>query len=234
MYHIGICDDGINVCSDLEEMILDYARRKNIDVKVYIWYSGESCRDYLLQKDSIDILFLDIELMKMNGIALAHFLRNDMDNMGVQIVYISSKASYAQQLFKTQPLDFLVKPILQNQIDEVLSTAIRIIGKNKMKFEYQSGKEYYSVESEKILYFYSEGRKINIVTSYGTKTFYGKLTDIFERLPDTFIRIHHSYIVNTNYILCYTYETVELIDKTKLPISKSYRKQIRERLLQER
>ena len=62
MYHIGICDDGKNTCSSLEEMILEYTEEKGILTEVKVWYSGESLCDYLKQGGHIDILFLDIEL----------------------------------------------------------------------------------------------------------------------------------------------------------------------------
>lgn len=80
----------------------------------------ESLRDYLAAGGCLDILFLDIGLFQMTGIEAGAYIRNQLDHMGLQIVYISGKASYAQQLFRTQPLDFLVKPIGQEQIDEVL------------------------------------------------------------------------------------------------------------------
>lgn len=63
----------------------------------------------------LDILFLDIELFKMTGIEIGHYIRNELDDMGLQLIYISGQPSYAQQLFKTQPMDFLVKPITQDR-----------------------------------------------------------------------------------------------------------------------
>ena len=67
----------------------------------------------------LDVLLLDIELWKMTGIEAGSFIRNRLEDRRLQIVYISGKASYAWSLFKTQPLDFLVKPIRQEQVDEV-------------------------------------------------------------------------------------------------------------------
>ena len=52
-------------------------------------------------------------------------------------------------------------------------------------------------------------------------------------LPSEFISIHKSYVVNREYIVRYTYETVEMADGTVLNISKANRKHVRERILQE-
>lgn len=233
MYTIGICDDGEHVCIDIEKKLIQYAKKQNIQVDTNVWYSGEELRDYLEAGNHLDILFLDIELFKMTGIEVGNYIRKQLDDMGMQIVYISGKSSYAQQLFKTQPLDFLVKPITQAQINETMETAVRIIKRKEERFEFQQGKEYYYVPMGDIVYFGSEKRKIKVVTMKATFEFYGKLKEVAKRLPEEFIVIHQSYIVNREYVFRYTYEMVELMDGTILTISLANRKLVRDRLLRE-
>lgn len=237
MYHIGICDDGKNICASIEEMVLRYTGNKEIPAEIKVWYTGEGLCDYLKQGGHIDILFLDIELFRLSGIEVGDYIRNRLEDRKMQIVYISGLPSYAQQLFKTQPMDFLIKPIEQEQIDSVLSLAMKIIGKNMDKFEFQNGREYFYLPFGEIMYFTSEGRKIRIVmrgeAQGGGKEFYGKLKDVADGLPQEFIIIHKSYVVNREYIARYTYEAVEMTDGTVLNISKANRKQVRERILQE-
>jgi DNA-binding LytR/AlgR family response regulator len=233
MYSIGICDDGENVCTSIENMVLRYAEEKKIRIDTNIWYTGEGLRDFLAEGSQIDILFLDIELFKMTGIEVGKYIRNKLDNLGMQIIYISGKPSYAQQLFKTQPLDFLIKPISQIQIDNALDTAIRIIKRKNIKFEFKNGKDYYYIPMGDIIYFVSEGRKVKIMTSKATYEFYGRLNEVKKMLSKDFISIHKSYIVNREYIFRYTYETVELVNGTILTISPKNRKSIRENLLKE-
>lgn len=233
MYMIGICDDGENICIAIEKMLLQYAKKWNIQVDTNVWYSGEGLRDYLEAGNHLDILFLDIELFKMTGIEVGNYIRKQLDDMGMQIVYISGKSFYAQQLFKTQPLDFLVKPISQMQINETMETAVRIIKKKEDRFEFQQGKEYYYVPMGDIVYFGSEGRKIKVITMKSTFEFYGRLKEIAKRLPEEFIVIHQSYIVNGDYVFRYTYEMVELVDGTILTISLANRKLVRDRILRE-
>ena len=234
MYNIGICDDGKNVCSSLEKMILQYSEKKNIPVEIKVWYTGEGLFDYLKERQQIDILFLDIELFRMTGIEAGDYIRNRLEDRSMQIIYISGKSSYARELFKTQPMDFLVKPITQQDIDEALELAIKIIKKNMEKFEFQIGHDFYYMPYGSLLYFSSEGRKIKIFTTHGEQEFYGKLRDVSKKLSDSFLNIHHSYIVNPEYVLHYAYDALELMDGTILPISKANRKQIRERILRER
>lgn len=233
MYNIGICDDGENICTSIENMLLRYAEEKTIQVEVQVWYTGERLRDYLAQGNHLDILFLDIELFKMTGIEVGNYIRNVLDNMGLQIIYISGKASYALQLFKTQPMDFLVKPILQEHIDHAMDMAIKIIKKRNERFEFRQGKDYYYIAMGDIMYFESKGKKIKIVTSQDTYEIYGRLKEIVKRLTDDFIMIHQSYVINKEYVLRYTYEIVELVNGTILTISKVNRRQVRERILRD-
>ena len=139
MYKIGICDDDKILCSVLEEQICELSKEMEIKADVEVWYSGESIQNDLKKGIELDLLFLDIELVQKNGIAVGNFIRNEMENMQTHIVYISSKESYAMQLFKVQPLDFLIKPISTENIREVLMRSVKQKSNADTYFEYQKG-----------------------------------------------------------------------------------------------
>lgn len=231
MYNIGICDDGKSVCASLEEMVLQYAEKSRREIDIKVWYAGEELCRYLEQGGQLDILFLDIALLELTGIEVGEFIRNKMDNRGMQIIYISGEASHAQKLFKTQPMEFLIKPISVQQIEDTLELAMKLMEKNPERFEFQNGRDYYYIPYGEIIYFESKGRKIKIVCADAEKEFYGAIRELEKKLPGEFFSIHQSYVINRTHVVRYSYETVEMDDGTMLPISKAYRKQIRERLL---
>lgn len=233
MYSIGICDDGQNFCGEIENMIVKYLDRNQITADIQVWYTGEGICNYLKEKNSLDILFLDLELFHLSGIEVGHFIRNVLEDRKMQIIFVSNWGSYAQQLFKVQPMDFLIKPLTQNQVDEALTLAFRILENDAQKFRFQQGKNYYSVPFGEIVYFASEGRKIRIITLHGEYTFYGKLKETGKLLPRNFLSIHQSYIINKTFVSRYSYDEVELSIGTVLSISKAYRKHIRICLLEE-
>lgn len=173
---------------------MKYAKEKSIKIETEIWYTGESLWEYLKSGNPIDILFLDIELFEVSGIQVRTFIRNCLNDRQMQIIYISGKNTYAQQLFKTQPMDFLIKPIDSQSIRESVDLAIEILDKNSKKFQFQNGKEYYYVPFGEIMYFTSQGRKILIVCIDGEKSFYGKLKKIIQDLPRYFIAIHSNIL----------------------------------------
>lgn len=231
MYNIGICDDGKNICASLEEMVLLYAEKNKLKVEVQVWYTGEELCRYLEQGGRLDILFLDIELIELTGIQVGGFIRNKMLDRGMQIIYISNNSSYALELFKTQPMDFLVKPITAKQIEDALDLAIELFEKNTERFEFQSSRDYYYISYGEIIYFESKGRKIKIVALGTEAEFYGTIKELEKKLPKEFLAVHQSYVINMMHVVRYTYEMVEMDNGAILSISKAYRKQVRERLL---
>ena len=182
----------------------------------------------------LDLLFLDIELVRESGISVGKFIRKEMEDIQTHIVYISAKQGYAMELFKIQPLDFLVKPISDEQIKEVLTRSIRQKQSLKSCFEYQKGSAVFRVPTKDIAYFTSMDKKIRLVTKDGEEEFYGKLKNIMEALPADFMMIHKSHIVNQQYVVEYAYDSVKMSDGTILNISKPYRKEIRGKIKQYR
>lgn len=87
MYKIGICDDDKILCAALEEQIDGLSKEMDIKVDVEVWYSGESIQNDLKKGIELDLLFLDIELVQENGIAVGKFIRSEMENMQTHIVY---------------------------------------------------------------------------------------------------------------------------------------------------
>ena len=251
MLNIGICDDGLNTCAFFESTIRKYAKKKLLQVQVECWNSGETLKNALMNGDHIDVLFLDIEMYGLSGIDIGKYIRNQMDDHCMQIIYISGKSFHTKDLFQVQPMDFLEKPVTDVQIEAALDLAVKLTGKWNGRFEYKVGREYYYLLYRDILYFTSYGRMIRImlVNSLGDAKrgwedslfleddnkieFYGKMTKVLEKLPVGFQRIHHSYIINTMYVRRYQYDQVELATGCVLPISKSYRKEVRHQILQE-
>ena len=236
MYKIGICDDDKIFCSVLEEQICELSKEIEIKADVEVWYSGESIQNDLKKGIELDLLFLDIELVRKNGVAVGNFMRNEMEDLQTHIVYISSKESYAMQLFKVQPLDFLIKPISAENIREVLIRSVKQNSSADLYFEYQKGNSVFRVPIRNIAYFMSMDKKIIIVKKdrkgkFSREDFYGKLKNIAETLPADFWMIHQSYIINRTYVSEYSYEMVKMADGENLNISKPYRKETRSKII---
>ncbi len=112
MINIAVCEDDIFLGGQIETALCRYADAEGVAIQTEVMTSAEQCLRYIRESNMVDLLFLDIELGAMSGIELAEIIRNELHNDYMQIVYVSSKQSYAMELFESHPLHFLVKPLM--------------------------------------------------------------------------------------------------------------------------
>lgn len=231
--NIVICDDEKSTCAELENILMDYALERKVKLQTEVFYSGDTLIEYVGRDEVPDIIFLDIEIPVCNGVVVGDYIRRVLENDHAFIIYISSKKQYALQLFQNRPFDFLIKPLNRQKVFGVLDAIYRITQKGNNDFVYQSNGIMYRVSYKDILYFQSEGRKINIVTRQQIKTFYGKMAEVRETVPEyLFLNIHKSYVINFNYVVEYTYEWVKMLNGDILSISKINRSAIRKKIME--
>ena len=172
----------------------------------------------------------DIELLTTNGIEVGRFIREEQENMETAIVYISANSSYAMDLFRVQPTDFLIKPLDKIKVGNVMNRIQKISEVRKGIFEYFGNGYYFKVLYKDILYFSSQNKKVHLVLKDGQKEFNGKLKEIAKKIPGNFIQIHQSYLINFDYIEECSYESVKMKNGDTIPISQPYRKSVRKQL----
>lgn len=233
MFKIAICDDDKALCMQLKVMLNEII--ENPDAEIFVFYTGEELCDLLTDGKRFDIIFLDIELCKINGVEVGRKIRNELNDETTQIIYISSKDSYAMELFDVRPLNFLLKPIKKEKIESVLKTAKNIMVNTNQYYEYKIGNVNFNILTSDILYFESNGRKVKIILKDDEKEYYGKLSEVEEKLKNSdFFFIHKSYFINFNHVIEYAYEYVKMSNNEILAISQNNRKAVREKLLQKR
>ena len=181
----------------------------------------------------MDSLFLDIGLLQKNGIEIGAFIRDEMEDTDTHIVYISSKQGYAMELFKMQPLEFLVKPISAVRLKEVFERSMKRKKYAGSCFEYQRGSRIFRVSVKEILYFMSMDKKVLMIKKDGQEEFYCKLKNVMEQLPAGFLMIHQSYVIHQEYVSEYSYESIKMMNGDVLSVSKPYRKEVRAKIKQD-
>lgn len=231
MYNIGICDDERDTCAQIADMVYEYDKRNKVGIEVSIWNTGEALYRDLMKNKSVDLLFLDIELVSTDGIQIGKLIRHELENQDIGIVYISAKSSYALELFKIHPLDFLIKPVKMQDISDTIDEALRLYNRYNTVFEYRTNGYNCKIPYKDIIYFYSENKKINMVTAAQTIQFTGKIKDLAGIMPGNFIQIHQSYIINMNHMSECSYELVKMNGGASLNISQPYRKQVRKHIM---
>lgn len=176
-----------------------------------------------INNNSVDLIFLDIEMPLINGFDLLDGLKDKP-----QIIFITSKADYAVKAFDYEATDFLQKPIskdrflkavkkalelhqLRNEVPEDQGEAI-IIKSNLKKLK---------VYTSKIKWVEAFSNYIKVITDEDSHLVLSTMKAFEKELPEgKFARVHKSYIVNLERVEKFNSKFAE-IGKTKIPISRN-------------
>lgn len=233
MLRIAICDDNEKFAEQLEDYIFEYTSKHSISADTFVFTSGEELIKNFSGESAYDILFLDIELGETTGIELGKHIREKMKNETTQIVFVSSKENYAIQLFDIRPLNFLVKPVEYKKLEYVMDEYDRLYKFQHNYFEYNIGKQKFRVNEQSIIYFQSQGKKIQMITQEGDREFYGKLSDVLENLNEhSFISVHKSYVINMRHVSEYGRDSILMINGDWIPISRAMRNSISQKIIE--
>ena len=231
MLRIAICDDEADA-RDALRFQLEKTLIERSEKIVYEFGAGTNAVSWLKKHPGeVDLLFLDIELVSMDGIQVGRLIRTELANQEISIAYISAKSSYAMELFKIHPIDFLVKPVCVQDVNDTIDEALRLYKRSNALFEYRADGYRCKISYKNIIYFYSENKKINLVTADAVIQFTGKIKDLAERVPKNFIQIHQSYLINMDHMYECSYEVVKMRGGVLLNISQPYRKQVRKHIM---
>ena len=228
MLRIGICDDEELITKRLMRILysLEKNQSENYDIEVYT--DSVKLSEKLSAGKRYDLIFLDIELPKINGIEVGKYIREKLNNEIVQIAYISAKTEYAMELFDYRPINFLQKPLDKEKVLKVIDKYMILREQDNYIFSYKKNREFFDIPMSEIMYFESSYRKVKVYMRNGEDEFYDSLDKVYKKLKaKNFLFIHKSIIVNYNFIRKMAYEEVTLFDGTVLPISQIRRKAIR-------
>lgn len=231
-FKIAVCDDEQIICSTMYNKLLDLSKSKSVIFEIDCFTSGEELCDEI-KHTNYDLLFLDIELPKMNGVAVGQYIRETLKNETIQIAYISSKQEYAMELFEMRPINFLVKPLNYEKIRKIIDKFLTVSETDAHIFKFKIGREFHKILLSNILYFCSNGRKVRLIAQNEEFEFYGSLENIYSELKDNkFLFVHKSFIVNYKHIKGYEYEQITMINNAVIPISQPRRKAVRSMFLE--
>ena len=210
-------------------MVLSFAKRfPNLEV-CGTFESADNALTYL-EKNSVDILFLDIDMPGTNGI---EFRKKTLETP--ICVFISGHAEHAADSFEVETLDFIVKPLKFDRFEKAMYRIEQFMEmKNKADlFEMSFGKDFISIkESENVIniklyeILYLEALKdyTFIVTNNKKYCIYSNIGTILKQeMFQHFVRVHKSYAIQKQFIARKTALKIYLNNGIEIPIGRSYK-----------
>lgn len=189
-----------------------------------------------IRKHKPDLVFLDIEMPKYNGLEIVNFFDETELNFG--IIFTTAYNQYAIQAFKTSALDYLLKPIdvdelkacinryetKQKTISENIIKANQLMQPNT-KIAIPDGNNLLMIDTKDILYLKADNSYTSIHLNNGKTHVTSRFLKNFEdhlKNNSNFFRCHKSYIINLDYIKSYSKSnggTIILNNDFEIPVS---------------
>lgn len=188
----------------------------------------------ILKKEQIDLLLLDIQMPVLTGIELAKSLQHPPS-----IIFTTAYRQYAVESYELDVVDYLLKPIpfirFFKAINKFLNTRNKAVALTIDKevvintaplFMYvNANKKHIKILFSDILFVESIKDYVRINTVDQRITTKDKISAFEQKVPSSFLRVHRSFIVNTQKITAFTAHDIE-IGQQEIPIGISYKKKV--------
>jgi DNA-binding LytR/AlgR family response regulator len=197
---------------------------KSIEIKGFCKDAVEAIE--ILEKQTIDLIFLDINMPKLSGIEFLKTLKNPP-----LVILTTAYTEYAMEGYELNVLDYLVKPFSFARFLKAVQKAeqqLHLIQKTTTEEKAESvfiksNKKTYQIKFNEIIYIEGLGDYIKIYTEKTHLVTNLSMKKMEELLPaKEFYRIHKSHIVNRMKIISVEGNMVE-IPGIKLTIGSNYR-----------
>jgi DNA-binding LytR/AlgR family response regulator len=178
----------------------------------------------IAQQEEIDLIFLDINMPVLNGLAFLRTLK-----FQPQVIFTTAYKEYAVEAFDLAATDYLLKPFSLDRfliaVDKVKEKLQPVLGSQTQEdyiFIKADGK-IYKILYEHILYAEASGNYTKVVTKERTIMPTITFTGIEELLPASlFIRVHRSFIINKT-MITHIEGNRAFINSTEIPIGSNYK-----------
>ena len=215
--------------SFIRKIIEDFVKKTSTLNLLHSLSSAIEAANVLNSGESIDLIFLDVEMPEMTGIEFLCSL-----TASPQIIIISSKEKYAIDAFEFDVTDYLLKPITYCRFSKAVKKAM---DRQKSKTHHATEDEFFIKHSHTLVKIkYSDILWVEAMENYIViNTFDEKYTMHFtmrafeeKLLPNKhFLRVHRSFIVNIAGIHSISEKTINIVTKgssvNSIPIGKMYK-----------
>ncbi|USK69087.1 LytR/AlgR family response regulator transcription factor [Peribacillus asahii] len=154
-----------------------------------------------------DIIFLDVEMPRMNGMEAAKALMEL--KKAPLVVFATAYPQFAAEAFRYDAVDYLLKPYDEDQLRETIERIEKKfksyhknnLGRPTGKLAVEANGEIFYLEPKDILYMFRDDKLTKIIAKTGEFEMKTPLKDLESKLNSlNFFRVHKSYLVNLEYI----------------------------------
>lgn len=230
MLYIGICDDDRHFLDYIENKIEEILKIENASSKIYKFINGmDLLKAYDKEDKPFDIIFLDIDMPKIDGLEVAEVIRRKDEE--TILIFLTSVEDKVYKTFKYNTFRFIRKSHIDTELQEALNSSLEKLIDEKHIFKTIDGD--LALYISEILYFEFIDRTVYIKTFDKTyKTTIRRFKDIEDTFQTKgFVLIHRSCMVNENYIKSVGNLQITLDNGERLPVSRYKIEEVKKSLI---
>lgn len=181
-----------------------------------------------LTKKDLDLVFLDVEMPEMTGFELLNSYKNIP-----QVVMVTSNKNHAFEAFRYDVTDFISKPIDYPRFEQAIERVLRYAQSMPQRVEehnlvIKSDGVLVKINAGEIDYVEAMGDYIKVVLADSNYVVHSTMKAFITQLPEAFLRVHKSYIVNLDKVLEID-DSYLVGEYFNLPVSRSYKNDVKTR-----
>ena len=215
--------------SSIQRMIVNKLVSNHQNLKLVGEFSNAVETKNFLSYNTVDLLFLDVEMPILNGFDFLDTLK-----VKPQVIFITSKPEYAVKAFDYEATDYIQKPInslrFDTSVKKALNKQLLLIEAPIDSTEHifiKSNLKKLKVFTSRIKYVEAYGDYVKVITDDENHLVLSTMKSFENDLPqEKFIRVHKSFIVNLNKIDKFNSKFIE-IGTTKIPLSRTKKDELK-------
>ena len=230
MTDIFLFEPDRKICGDIQDIFADYSIRKNIDhrpVNIINDIPEKLPKELYTAETALYIIGCGSETIRLAADIAAV---NPLNYIIMLADSLEDILMCVSPVFR--PSGILMKPIDRKAAEQMFDSIFSDLHSSRTEelFRFKIRSREYSVSADSILFFEALNKKMILRTDGQQFEFYMSSEEILKQLPEYFVKIHKSYIVNTKYISLADYKnmTVTMCDGSQVYISRTYKKALAE------
>lgn len=220
---IAICDDEQAQRALLEKYISEWGQACGQSVRMELFESGEQFLFHWEDDKAFDLLVLDIEMGRINGMELAKKLRQEKASVG--ILFVTGFEEYMSQGYEVEALHYLLKPVQREKLFAVLSKAAEKNSPEEKQI-FRTTEGMISLALSDVWYVEAQGHHCMLHTREKQYEVLLGISSIRQELGDRqeFQTCHRSFTVNMRHVSAMKGTELILDNDVILPVSRGMEK----------
>lgn len=205
MIKVLVCDDDKNITDKIQKLLADIQKQYSFEIDIV---AVNDAQLVMKSKELYDISIVDIEMPKVDGLALSEELKKR--NPDAIVMILTSFSDYLDSAMRIQVFRYLSKPIDVERFTKNIIEAVGYYKQISKQIIVESGDEVLTIKTKDILYIENLKHGSVIATKYGDYKTNKKPQEWYEIInqPNCFTFSHKSFLVNLQNVINFDRNTV--------------------------